>query len=147
MKSILAVLLIFLVLISFGCTNKKIREKPSPYDHIKIEQIHIQKDKIIIDIEDARGAEFTDTDSMDPTFDIGANAIQIKPDDSEDLHVGDIVSYRSQFSDGLIVHRIVKIKEDKKGKYFIFKGDNNLFRDPGRIRFAQINKIIVGVIY
>jgi signal peptidase I len=147
MKRTLAALCLFLILISFGCTQEKFGEKPSPYNHIKITQIHIEEDKVVIDVKHSRGAEFTDTDSMDPIIDIGANAIQITPESSEDIHVGDIVSYRPEGENYLIVHRVIKIGEDNKGKYFIFKGDNNLFRDAGRIRFEQINRIIVGIIY
>jgi len=147
MKRTLAALCLFLILISFGCTQGKIGEKASPYNHIKIEQIHIEEDKVVIDVKHSRGAEFVDTDSMDPVIDVGANAIQITPESQEDIHVGDIVSYRPEGEDYMIVHRVVKIGEDNKGKYFIFKGDNNLFRDSGRIRFEQINRIIVGIIY
>ena len=147
MKKRLIILYFLLILISFGCTTEKYGEKASPYDHIKITQIHIEEDRVVIDVKNSRGAEFVDTDSMDPTIDIGANAIQVTPESPEDIYVGDIVSYRPEGEDYMIVHRVVKIGEDNKGKYFIFKGDNNLFRDSGRIRFEQINRIIVGIIY
>ena len=127
--------------------ENKPKDIPSPYDHIKKEQVHVYTDKIVIDIEGASWAEFTDTDSMDPLLDIEANSFEIKPDSYEDIHVGDIISYSSEYADGLIVHRVVETGEDKQGWYCRVKGDNLSSVDPGKIRFDQINGILVGVIY
>lgn len=122
-------------------------EKLSPYDHIKKEQIHVYDDKVVIDIKRARWVEFEDTNSMDPLLDVGANAIQIIPESEEDIHLGDIVVYDSDFYGGSVIHRVVNINEDEKGKYFILKGDNNPVRDPENVRFGQIKRVLVGIIY
>ena len=34
-----------------------------------------------------------------------------------------------------------------EGIYFILKGDNNPEQDPGRVRFKQIKRVLIGVIY
>ena len=84
---------------------------------------------------------------MDPVFDIGANTIQIVPKSEKDVHVGDIVSYRSRYSKGIIIHRVHDIDYDKKGWYMIAKGDNNFLKDPGKIRFDQIKSLTIAIIY
>ena len=122
-------------------------EKLSPYDRIKEEQIHVYDDKIIIDIKDAEWATFSDTNSMDPLIDMGANAIEIIPKTEADIHVGDVVSYESEYADGIIIHRVIEIGKDEQGTYFVMKGDNNPMQDPGRIRFNQIKRVLVAVIY
>lgn len=122
-------------------------EQVSPYDWISEHQITVNKDKVIIDLEDAVWSKFTDTNSMDPVIDQGANAIQIIPKDISDIHVGDIVSYESRYADGTIIHRVTEIGYDQDGWYCIMKGDNNNNKDPGRIRFDQIKRITVAIIY
>lgn len=122
-------------------------EKSSPSDHVKESQIHVLKDKIILDIKDASWARFTDTNSMDPMIDAGSNSIELKPKTTEDVKVGDIISYHSEYADGLIIHRVVEVGEDRDGWYVRVKGDNLEQKDPGKIRFSQIEGVLVGIIY
>ncbi len=128
----------------FGIRNN---EKPSPYDRIKEEQILVYKDRIIIDIADAEWSKFTDTNSMDPVIDEGANALQIVPKNPGEIHVGDIISYDSSNIDGTVIHRVVNIDQDVDGWYCIAKGDNSNSNDPERIRFNQIQRVVIGIIY
>ncbi|MBD3203134.1 hypothetical protein GF327_02490 [Candidatus Woesearchaeota archaeon] len=127
-----------------GLSNE---ERPSPYDWIKQDQIHVGNKNIVIDLENAEWAEFTDTNSMDPVIDESAHAIEIVPEKPSDVHIGDIVSYKSSFTDGTIIHRVVRIGFDKKGWYAVFKGDNNPREDPEKVRFSQIRRILVAIIY
>jgi hypothetical protein len=122
-------------------------DKPSPSDHIKEHQIHVYKNRIIIDIENAAWARFTDTNSMDPVIDIRSNSIEISPKDPDDIQLGDIISYKSNYADGIIIHRVVLIGYDEKGWYAILQGDNLEKPDPGKIRFDQILGVVVGIIY
>jgi hypothetical protein len=122
-------------------------EKPSPYDWIKEDQIHVYNNRIIIDIKDAEWASFTDTNSMDPLIDQGTNGIEIVPNSPEDIHVGDIVSYESKYAEGTIIHRVVEIGRDSQGWYARMKGDNVEKADPGRVRFSQIKRVLVGILY
>lgn len=119
----------------------------SPSNHIEESQIHVYKDRIVIDIDDAQWAKFTDTNSMDPVLDKEANSIELKPESPNDVSIGDIISYRSDYTDGLVVHRIIEKEEDEEGIYFTAKGDNNPSEDPGKIRFDQIEGVLVAVIY
>lgn len=122
-------------------------ERDSPSDWIKEDQIKVYNDKVIINLRDAEWASFTDTNSMDPLIDEKANAIEIIPKSVDDIHVGDIISYKSDYADGTIIHRVIKIGNDDKGWYCIVKGDNNQSPDPGKIRFNQIKRILVAIIY
>ncbi|MFC1755383.1 signal peptidase I [Thermoproteota archaeon] len=122
-------------------------ELVSPSDHITESDIHVFSDKIIIDIDNASWASFTDTNSMDPFIDAGSNSIEILPQSEDDIQVGDVISFRTGFSAGLIIHRVVEVGEDSKGKYYITKGDNNELKDPGKRRFDDIAGVVVAVIY
>jgi hypothetical protein len=128
----------------FSNDNKEIA---SPGDKVAESQIFVGKDKVTLDIQNAHWATFTDTNSMDPIIDEGANAIEVTPKSEDDLEVGDIVAYESEYADGLIIHRIVHIGNDEEGTYYVLKGDNNPTSDPGRIRFGQIKSIVVAIIY
>lgn len=122
-----------------------IPERDSPGDYIKEYQIHIYPDKVVIDVPNAILASFADTNSMDPVLDAGHNAIHVVPKRESDVQVGDIVSYKTEY--GSIIHRIIEINQDEEGWYAIFKGDNNPVPDPGRIRFDQLQRKAVAIIY
>jgi len=135
------IILIALILASVLVTSIPI------VNRIKESQIKVYKDKVIIEIEDAQWASFEDTNSMDPIIDEGANAIQIVPKSYNDVHIGDIISYESEYADGIFIHRVVKVGFDPDGWYCIAKGDNNPEPDPGKIRFFQIKKVVIAIIY
>ncbi|MEE9525934.1 MAG: hypothetical protein V3V78_05000 [Candidatus Woesearchaeota archaeon] len=117
---------------------------PSPQNHVEKDQIHVYKNSIVLDIEDASWAEFTDTNSMDPVIDVEANTFEIQPKSPEEVQKGDIISYESE--QGLIIHRVVEIDQDEQGWYAIAKGDNLSKSDP-KIRFEQIKGVVIGIIY
>ena len=119
----------------------------SPHDRISEDKIHVYEDKIVIDVQGASWATYADTNSMDPVLDKGVNGIEIKPQGEDDLHIGDIVAYEPDKFRGLVIHRIVNIQEDEEGKYFTLQGDNNQNTDPEKVRFNQIQWVLIGVIY
>ncbi|RME53117.1 signal peptidase I [Candidatus Woesearchaeota archaeon] len=84
---------------------------------------------------------------MDPVIDSGANAIEFVPTSEEDINVGDIISYTSPYTTGPVIHRVIDIGEDENGKYYILKGDNNPRADPGKIRFEDIQRVVLAIIY
>ncbi|MDO8741427.1 MAG: hypothetical protein Q7J54_07745 [Candidatus Woesearchaeota archaeon] len=121
--------------------------KASPSDWIKEDQIHVLNNNVVIDLKDAQWATFTDTHSMEPVLSKGSNAIEIVPKDESYINVGDIVSYKSEYADGSIIHRVIAVGQDSDGWYAMMKGDNNPEPDPGRIRFSQIQRLVVAIIY
>ncbi len=122
-------------------------EIKSPGDWISEKDVIIKGSYVIIKAKNATWAKFADTNSMDPVLDANANSIEIKPKSAEQLHIGDIISYRSNFINGYVVHRIVDIKQDEKGIYFATKGDNSWSIDPQKVRFSDIKGVVIGVLY
>jgi len=123
------------------------RDKVSPYDWIKMDQISVYQNQVVIKLENPEWALFTDTKSMDPVIDGASNAIEIIPNSEKDIHIGDIVAYKSDYATGVITHRVVDIGQDDQGWFARMKGDNNDKVDPGKIRFEQIQRVVVAVIY
>ncbi|MFO8016043.1 MAG: signal peptidase I [Candidatus Woesearchaeota archaeon] len=122
-------------------------ELASPSDHIPEKSIHVLDDKVILDVQDARWASFTDTNSMDPFIDKGANSIEIEPESEDDISVGDVISFTTEYDRGIIIHRVISKGKDDKGTYYITKGDNSPSRDPGKRRIEDVKGVVVGVIY
>ncbi len=119
----------------------------TPSDRVSEDNIHVYDDRIILDIQNASWASFTPTHSMEPLISDKAHGIELKPKSPAELEVGDVISYKSDFVAGLVIHRIIKIDFDDNGWYAIVKGDNNAEQDPGKVRFDQINGVLVGIIY
>jgi len=122
-------------------------EQYSPYDWIKEDQILVYPSHVEVRVKNTAWSKFKDTNSMDPVFDLNSNGILITPKKINDIHVGDIISYISTYNSQRIVHRVIEIGTDEQGVYFIAKGDNNLYNDPGRIRFEQIKAVTIGILY
>ncbi len=121
--------------------------KTAPNDHLSEDDIHVFKDRVVLDIPDVTWSSFTPTASMVPFLDENSNGLEIIPQSPEEIDVGDIISYESDYSSGIVIHRVVEKGEDDLGTYYILKGDNNPAADPGRIRFEQITGVLVGVLY
>ena len=119
----------------------------SPADHITRDGIVVTPDYVLIYIKDAFIASYADTNSMDPTLDAESNGIEIMPSTPYEVEVGDVISYEADWTDGIVVHRVVSIDEDEQGIYYLAKGDNSPRIDSQKIRFDQIKGYLVGVVY
>lgn len=128
-------------------TFQPVSPVPSPKDRIPERAIGVYRDRVVLDLQDAQWSTFTDTHSMEPVIVAGANAIQVVPESPDDIQVGDIVSYESRYADGIIIHRVVYKGTDEEGIYFIMKGDNLPTSDPGRVRFEQVRRVVVAIVY
>jgi signal peptidase I len=117
----------------------------SPGDWIKENQINVFNDKVVIDINKATWAKFTNTNSMDPFIDEDSNAIEILPINGDEINIGDVISYQSK--QGVIIHRVVSKNKDAEGIYYVVKGDNNSFSDKVKVRFSDVKGVVVAVIY
>jgi len=124
---------------------KDTSEQASPTDRVKESQIFVYPHEVVINIENAVWSTFTDTNSMDPVLDAGANAIQIVPKSQTEIQVGDIISYDTHI--GTVIHRVIAIGQDEEGWYAIAKGDNNPEPDPFKVRFEKIKRVVVAIIY
>lgn len=115
-----------------------------PSDFLDNKDILIYEDKVVLNVKHAKLSSYDSTGSMLPSLGEGVNGIVIDPRSEEDVHVGDIVSYRN--GDKIIVHRVVEKGLDKEGTYFITKGDNSELSD-GKIRFEDIEHVVVALVY
>jgi len=122
-------------------------EKNSPADWVKESQIKVTRDNVVVELPNAVWATFTDTHSMEPVLSAKANALEIVPTSTDQIHVGDIASYESKLVDGTIIHRVIEIGSDSQGWYARFKGDNLSQPDPEKVRWEQIRRIVVAIIY
>ena len=122
---------------------------PSPKNRIPMSYIHAKNRRFCVDIPeqyDSRYTMFTDSNSMDPVLDIEANAIEIIPNNSSDIIVGDIISFL-RYDNRTVVHRVVNLGIDKEGWFAETKGDNVPDKDFGKVRFKDVKGIVVAIIY
>ena len=126
--------------------GKSGKERISPNDWVKREQIDYDAGLLTIKIEpNVKIFSIADTNSMDGLLDIGHNVIGTDNFDRSKLAVGDIVVY--QIYTTKIVHRIVEITEDKSGRIYRCRGDNNVDTDSYYLRDLNIKYLVLGVIY
>lgn len=121
-------------------------EMPSPQDRIEDSDVYTYGEGVRIEIKNAKWRKYIDSNSMDPLIDIGTTTIEIKPKNANEIKVGDIIAYKMEGYDYALVHRVIEIGNDEKGIYFITKGDNFWKEDP-KVRFSQIDGIVVGILY
>jgi len=119
----------------------------APGNWVEQNRIRVYPHYIRIDFKNAKWANFTNTNSMIPVLSSKSNAIQVKPSSKDQLKIGDIISFRTQETKTRIIHRIIGIGQDEKGRYYITKGDNNKNEDPFKVRFKDIERVVVAVVY
>ncbi len=142
---ILAILIVSVTVYSVSDYNPPAQERPSPGDWIKEEQIKVYSDKVILNVPNTIWATFTNTNSMDPFFDETAHAIETIPSNPLSINEGDIISFNSP--SGVLIHRVVSRNNDELGIYYTVKGDNSSVEDPFKVRFDDIQGVVVAVIY
>lgn len=123
-------------------------ERISPNDWVDYKQIVYDKKTKLLTIKlepNVKIFSIADTNSMDGLLDIGHNIIATDHFDKGKLLPGDIIIY--QVYTTKICHRIVEIKEDKNGKIYRCRGDNNVDTDPYYLRDLNIKYLVLGVIY
>ena len=122
-------------------------EREGPKDRIKDSDINVHGSGVRIDISNANYRTYIDSNSMDPLIDAGTTTIEVKPKYASEIKVGDIVAYDVKGYDYAFVHRVADIGNDAEGVYFVTKGDNYWQEDPDKVRFSDIEGIVVGILY
>lgn len=121
-------------------------EQNSPRDRIPESSIEMRPDGVFIKMNNPQWAILADTNSMDPLFDVESHLIQKLVSTPDEIQVGDILSYQAPLGFS-IVHRVIEIGNDEEGWYAIAKGDNNPAPDPWKVRFEQVRRVTVAIIY
>jgi len=142
--ALLIYILFFLNAGFFSSTGFVSLNNKVPANWIVEDNITVFRDRIILRVANATVSDYSSSGSMKPVLGRHANGIQIVPASVEDIHVGDIVSFRDGGT--LVVHRVVKKGFDSDGTYFITRGDNNAF-DDGKIRFEDIESVTIGILW
>lgn len=159
MKKVLVIITVFILgfLSSFGLSYVNTLGKQAPFamagveidspgDWIDEQNVHVYRNKVVVDLNNVMISSFANTNSMDPLLDAEANGLEIRPV-KDKLRAGDIISYKSKINQGMVIHRIAEIEEDEEGTYYVMKGDNSLFKDIEKVRFEQIEGVLVGILY
>ncbi len=119
-------------------------QKKSPGDWIKDNQILVNPEYIKININNSLIGIYTDSKSMSPLLTNYSNTIQIIPNNPNEISIGDIIVFKKD--NRLITHRVIEIGQDDKGYWFITQGDNS-FEPDDKIRFKDINSVVVGILF
>ena len=143
---ILGIAIISLILgILLGSIPVVSSEPFEPQNRLSQDNIVVYKTHATIKSENLRWAIIADTGSMKPTLTANTHVLQVVPQKPNDLAVGDIITYT--YNNRHIIHRIIEINHDSYGWYAITKGDNNQSPDPEKVRFNQIDRVVVGILY
>jgi hypothetical protein len=127
----------------FG-TGFVIGDVGAPSTWVADEEIILFDNEVLLRIENVSMSRYASTGSMLPTLGRNSRGLVVVPRDVGQVGVGDIVSFRD--FGRLIVHRVVEKGTDEEGVYFITKGDNSDFLD-GKIRFEDIEHVLIGILY
>ena len=128
--------------------GKRTVDIPSPRDIIANADIIYSENKQTVTIHGMVGIWLTtvaDTNSMDPVVDAGHTCILTSHFLRNDLRIGDCCVYWNGSQN--ILHRIVAINVDEKGRYFTFRGDNTSANDKYKVRDEHVKWLLVGIIY
>jgi signal peptidase I len=120
-------------------------EKKAPSNFIEEDQIYSENNKLVIDISNFTLSRYCSSNSMVPILNENSTGVSIKPANSDSINVGDIISYWKD--NEIIVHRVVKKDKDDEGFYFIAKGDSAESSDKNKIRFNDIDSVLIAIIY
>ena len=123
------------------------RERPSPRDRVKSSQITYDKTNGVLKVQFAPNTgikvfSVDKTKSMDGLMDIASNVIATGDFEHSKLKVGDIIIY--QLYTSLVVHPILKIKQDIHGRLYQCRGINNVNADQHWVRDIQIKYVYLG---
>ncbi len=118
----------------------------SPQNRIDESQIRITNRSFSVIVNNPQWSRISDTKSMEPVLMWGANSVGIIPKDVTDIGEGDIISYQDVFND-TVIHRVMEVGYDEEGWFAVTKGDSNYYEDPFKVRFSQVRRILIAIIY
>lgn len=121
------------------------QDMPSgPANMLNPEDVWFTPEAVTINVSNAFGSQFLGTGSMEPIINKHSFGIQVT---DKKPSLGDIIAFKSNFSDVIVVHRVIALGQDVEGWFAITKGDNNRMPDPGKRRLEDIVGVTVGILY
>lgn len=127
------------------CPQVASEEVPHPQSRVDLKDVFVGEREVLIKIPLVQEGIIAASNSMDPVLEENNILLEVTPQSSAELHIGDIIIYQS--GDSRVIHRIVDIGYDAEGWYAITKGDNNPLPDPAKVRFVQVLGVVIGIIY
>lgn len=115
-----------------------------PSNFVSEEDIIADKEGVYVKIDNPVLSRYVDSGSMNPLIGMNSTGIGFVPVSPDEIHVGDIISFWKD--EKLIVHRVIEKGQDEFGLYFITKGDKSS-DDDGKVRFEEIDSVLVAIIY
>lgn len=117
-----------------------------PKDRISEQNIRVSGNNVVVYVgEGPVIGEIAGTGSMLPSLTAYSSVIEVIPQKSDEIELGDIIAYK--LNEETLIHRVIEISSDEKGWYAIVKGDNSAKPDTEKVRFAQIKRVVVGILY
>jgi signal peptidase len=86
-----------------------------------------------------------ESESMVPTLNVG-DLLVLQAQPADDIVVGSIIVFNTNYHDKPIVHRVVEIQNVSGELHYYTLGDNNDVQDPGYRVYADIIGVVVFVI-
>jgi len=117
----------------------------SPSDRITSSELQVFSDRAVIQKQGLMWAKIKNTHSMEPVLNSNSISLELPPVVPTDVKVGDIISFKQ--GSIVLIHRVIEINQDSEGWYAITKGDNNNEPDSEKVRFEQIQGVVVGILY
>lgn len=116
-----------------------------PDNHYEYSDIQVDKYGIRLEGKGVKLYGVSDTHSMEPVLSKDSHVLMVDVDDTTSLREGDVVSYDNLRIQA--IHRIMSVRNDTHGEYYIMKGDNNIIEDPVIVRRHHVKRKLVGIIY
>jgi signal peptidase I len=145
-KATVVILLILCVIFVSGCTNAYPKLPSISYEHLAS---YPEAEFFCSKTHPCACAPSSISQSMRPTIICNNTYVMVRPDDVDNMQIGDIIFFEHElhFEDtniSTVVHRIVGIGSDVDGKYYTTKGDNNFWTDDFKVRPYDIKYKIIG---
>ncbi len=117
-----------------------------PVSRIQEGEINLTNESVVILVNNPFLARFSDTGSMLPLISHESKAIQVIPANYSEIMPGDIISFENIMGE-TIIHRVIETGFDEQGWYAVTRGDNTYKDDPEVVRFPQVRRVLVAIIY
>ncbi len=109
-----------------------------PFDSIKVYQ-----DEVRIEYPGLHYAK-VNSDSMAPLITHDSVVFEKVPASSDEIHVGDVISFYEPSEDAVVLHSVIEIVEQDGNIFFRTKGIANSEADPWLVSFDNVKGIMVG---
>jgi len=147
-------LIVFLLIIIIGlvivCVSKEIsdmwvKEDIKSPETISPLMFNLTEDYLTINLDNITFFNITSGVSMFPA--IHHNSILLyRLLGNNSIYIGDVIRYKYK-KDVFVHHRVIDVREDNEGIYYITKGDNIPNNDIIRVRRENITHKLIGILY